>query len=443
MDAAVAAAFAAFAAEPLLAGAGGAGVLICALPDREPAVVDFFSPAPGREGVPSSLDFAAVEVDFGPTTQTFHVGRGSVAPPLALPGLLLAAERLGSLRPSVLLEPAVRLAREGVVLSREGATVYGLLWPIQERSPETLALAGGRPPAEGTRLINPGLGDLLEETGREGHAPARWREALLDGFGPDRGGLLTAADLDAAAPRIVAPRRVALGDWTLLTSPHVGGARVATILEGLAARPDGADEADDVLAIARASRRGHLGDVAGRGSTTHISVVDAAGGFAAVTLTNGEGCGHLAEGTGVQLNNFLGEEDLNPDGFHRHAPGAALPTMIAPSIALRHGTPTLALGSGGSNRIRSVVARAIDLATRGVPLRDLVLAPRVHAETDDVWVELEGLGDPDGSVRALEREFARVHPFPKRAFFFGGVHAVALADGPEAMADPRRGGAAA
>ncbi len=444
VDAVVAASFAAFFAEPLLAGAGGAGLLVAARPGEEPVAIDFFSAAPGLGGEPEALDFAAVEVDFGPASQTFHVGRGSVAAPLALPGLLEAARHLGRLELPRLLAPAIALGRRGAILSAQTARVYRLLWSIQERSPEALALAGGRPPSEGTRLTNPDLADLLDEIARRGAIPPRWDEAVLECASPARGGRLSAEDLAAAAPRIGPPRTLALGDWTVVTSPRLGGALVLTISEALARRPAGLDPVDDALSLARASRAGHSarGSALGLGSTTHVSALDADGGVAAVTLTNGEGCGHVAPGTGAQLNNFLGEEDLNAGGFHRHAPGAPLPTMIAPTLALRDGAPVLALGSGGSNRIRSVVAQVLDRVSRGSSLRAAIDAPRVHAEADDVWLELADRARPDEVQRALATEFARVHPFPGRAFFFGGVHAVAIEDGHSVgAADARRGGA--
>ncbi|MCA9608527.1 MAG: gamma-glutamyltransferase [Myxococcales bacterium] len=444
VDAAVAGAFTAFVAEPLLASAAGAGMMTIALPDAPPLVVDFFSTMPGLGGTPDRLDFHAVEVDFGATTQTFHVGRGSVATPAALPGLLEAARRFGTRPLSALVAAAARHAREGLTLSAENAMVYSLLWAIQRQSPEAVALAGGALPDRTTRLVNPALADLLEEVASLDAVPPRFTRALLDAFGPGHGGLLSPVDLERAAPRLVEPRRIALGEWTVLTSPHVGGARVARLVGELTSRAPETDEAEEAARIAVASRNASARDPGGRGSTTHVSVMDAAGGAASVTLTNGEGCGFVAPGTGVQPNNFLGEEDLNPDGFHHHAPGTVLPTMIAPTVALRHGRPRMALGSGGSNRIRSVVSQVLyRVIALGATLEEAVLAPRVHAEGDDVWLERAGWRDPDAVERALEARFARVHPFPGRAFYFGGVHAVRATGDGEAVGDPRRGGAVA
>lgn len=445
VDAAVAAGFTAFVAEPLLASAGGAGLMTVALPDAEPAVVDFFSTMPGLGGRPARLDFHNVEIDFGSTTQTFHVGRGSVAPPGALPGLIEAARRFGTRPLTELVERAVGFARAGLPLSAENAAVFSLLWPIQRRSEEAVALAGGRPPAAGDAFENPALADLLEEAARLEATPDRFRRALLDAFGVDAGGLLSEQDLARAAPRVREARHVDLGRWTIVTSPHVGGGRVARMVAQLAEHPPEPVEALEALRVARACRAASARVPDGRGSTTHISVLDAHGGAASVTLTNGEGCGHVAPGTGVQPNNFLGEDDLNPDGFHRHVAGDVLPTMIAPTIGLERGRPVIALGSGGSNRIRSVVSQVLYRVMRGETVEHAVLAPRIHAEADDVWIEDVDWAGFDAIEAELSEEFARVHPFPDRAFYFGGVHAVLVdANGAaHAAGDPRRGGAVA
>ncbi|NOY94115.1 MAG: gamma-glutamyltransferase [Deltaproteobacteria bacterium] len=453
VDAVVAAALASFVAEPLLASAGGSGMMTIALRGREPAVVDFFSDTPGRGGLPEAPDFAAVEVDFGSATQVFHVGRGSVAVPLALPGLALAAKRFGTLPLSDLVEPAARIARLGVPVAAETCWVFELLWPIVNRDPDTRALysSHGGLPQPGELHVNPALSAILMDFGRLGKTPPLVTSQMLEAFGPQRGGLLSAADVAEAKVEVLPPRRIRIGDWEVITSPRVGGALLGVIVEALTAGTPETSDAEEALRIARASLTGHRAREGFNqlGSTTHISVVDAQGGACSTTLTNGEGCGHLIPGTGIQMNNFLGEEDLNPQGFHVHPPGAHLPSMIAPTVALYRGEPVFALGSGGSNRIRSAVAEVLyRVAVLGSDLDTAVGAPRVHAEEGQVWVELEGLEDPEAVVGALKREFEQVFAFEKRAFFFGGVHAVLRdMDAPAAsqlrgVGDIRRGGVA-
>jgi gamma-glutamyltranspeptidase/glutathione hydrolase len=446
VDAAIGAAFTAFVAEPLLASPGGGGMMTVRRHGKSPLVVDFFPAAPWAPGAPRDLDFEAIEVNFGSARQLFHTGRGAAAVPLALPGLVLAAERFATLPLSALVEPAVRRARDGVPMTTETAHVFRLLEPILERHPDTHGtLSPDRHPAAGSTLKNPDLAHLLDELGRTGCVPDVLWGGLLDHFGPAHGGCLTRLDLERNAPAIVTPRSHPIGAFEAFTSPRAGGQLVLTIANALSRQLPASTEAQEIVRLAHASLQGHQArrTAMARGSTTHLSVLDEAGHAASVTLTNGEGSGYVIPGTGVQVNNFLGEEDLHPEGFHRHPPGAPLPTMVAPTIAIRDGA-VLCLGSGGSNRIRSSVGQV--LYRTGVldnGLVEAVRAPRVHAEDAEVWLELEGVADPDAAVAALEREFESVIAFPRRDFFFGGVQAVLRT--PEGTlrgaADGRRGGA--
>jgi len=446
VDAAIAACAASFLAEPMLASAGGGGLITVCLPGQEPVVVDCFSDVPGSSGhQPDVLDFRAEVIDFGTVTQEFHIGRGSAAVPGMLQGFAEAHRLFGTRDLGYLMAPATRLAREGVTVTPETAHVFGLLWPLLRGSAETVDLYGGRLPVVGDVLVNPALAATLEDFARTGDVPARFSDGLLERFGPEHGGLISEDDLRAykaeARPALV----VELNDWRAYTSPLVGGELVGVIAGELAKGDLCANEADEMVRYARASGAGHDKRFAliTPGSTTHISVIDRHGGAVAVTLTNGEGCGELIPGTGVQLNNFLGEEDLNPHGFHKHTPGQRLPTMMAPTVGTRAGSAALALGSGGSNRIRTAVGQVLyRVAGLGWAIEDAVLAPRVHAEGDVVWVELETVNDPAKALEALNREFGTVHPFPRRDFFFGGVHAVFIDEHGElhGVGDSRRGG---
>jgi gamma-glutamyltranspeptidase/glutathione hydrolase len=455
VDAAVAAAVACFSAEPLLTSAGGAGIMLVLPPGEAPIAIDFFSSFPGAGGRPERVDFHAIEVDFGSARQAFHIGRAAAAVPLVLDGLAIAAQRFGRLPLAQLIAPGIELARDGVVLDEITARTFNLLWSILKHDRacwDELAedLSPARPPRAGERLRNIRLAATLEHFAALGHTPPTMSDGLLADFGLARGGLISAEDLAAARVVVGDPHRFAIGDWQVATSPRVGGRLVAMIAEELALGQLADDEAGEVLRRARASRAGHRARTGlppvTRGSTTHISVVDEAGGAASVTLTSGEGCGHVISGTGVHVNNFLGEEDLNPIGFHMHRPGDALPTMIAPTIAVHRDGRVLALGSGGSNRIRSAVSQVLHAILRcELPLEQAVAAPRVHGEDEGVWVELGERGDPRAITDALAREFPTVHGFESCDFFFGGVHVAARSsEGTLAgVGDARRAGAVA
>ena len=177
------------------------------------------------------------------------------------------------------------------------------------------------------------------------------------------------------------------------------------------------------------------------GSTTHISVLDGNGGAASLTMSNGEGCGHVLPGFGIHMNNFLGEEDINPLGFHQLAPGALMTTMMAPTIVTTDGKPRLVLGSGGSNRIRSVILQVLlNRLHFGQSIQDSVEV-RVATSKELDWFEAEGLtADIINELQGARDDAAM---FENAHMYFGGVHTVGLeADGFTGVGDHRRDGVA-
>jgi gamma-glutamyltranspeptidase/glutathione hydrolase len=146
-------------------------------------------------------------------------------------------------------------------------------------------------------------------------------------------------------------------------------------------------------------------------------------------------------GTGIHLNNMLGEEDLSPRGPFTHAAGDRLPSMTAPTVVRRNGIAELVVGSAGSNRIRSallqVIANVVDV--RMAPQR-AVDAPRLHLERGALHAE------PGIDVAALRATGLPVTTFDGPNLFFGGCQAVGREPHSGAVsggADGRRGGAVA
>jgi gamma-glutamyltranspeptidase/glutathione hydrolase len=180
------------------------------------------------------------------------------------------------------------------------------------------------------------------------------------------------------------------------------------------------------------------------GSTTHISVLDGEGMCASVTCSNGSGSGVLVPGTGVILNNMLGEEDLNPLGFHRITPGRRVPSMMAPTVVLREGEIVLGVGSAGSNRIRSAILQTVvRTVEQGLPVAAAIEAPRLHFEAGVLQAEP---GIDEAALARLEAAGIVVARRPTINLFFGGVQAVARDPSSGALSgggDPRRGGAVA
>jgi gamma-glutamyltranspeptidase/glutathione hydrolase len=147
--------------------------------------------------------------------------------------------------------------------------------------------------------------------------------------------------------------------------------------------------------------------------------------------------------TGIMLNNMLGEEDLNFGGFHRWREGARLASMMSPAVAELDDGTRLALGTGGSNRIRSAMTQVlVNLLDFGMSPEQAVQAPRMHLEGELLSIE-PGFG-PE-AMAALAAAAPRHHLWPEQNLFFGGVHTVSIRHGGifDGAGDPRRGGAVA
>ncbi len=459
-DAVVAALWMACVCEPVLASPGGGGFLSAGAGGRT-RVFDFFTAAPSRKIPADEIEFAEVTVDFGTATQVFHIGAGASAVPGFVPGLFAVHDALGSMPMRRLTEPAVVAAREGVQVTPLQAYLFGIVEPIYRWTDEAAALFApdGAMPQEGATLTNPALADALDAIGREGLAIATRGEiaAAMADVAASHGGHLTRDDIAGFEVILREPLAASAGDWTVSLNPPpaLGGALVTAMLSDLDPL-----EAGDQLARARTidaidrfwrqapTDPGRLigvtapmpAQAAPRG-TTHVSVIDADGNAAAATVSNGEGNGRLAKGCGFMLNNTLGEEDLNPGGFHDWTPGQRLGSMMTPGIAARKDGSLIALGSGGSNRIRTAILQALlNRCAAGMPLQDAIDAPRLHVERAHLDFEdfLSG-GDRERLIEAYPDHRA----WPDRNLYFGGVHAVersARGDF-EAAGDPRRGGA--
>jgi len=475
VDAAVGAVLASFAVESPLTGFGAGGYMMVAAPGAtEVTLLDFFVAAPGLDGIQRRAELVPVPVRFdAETEQVFYVGPASCGVPGTAAGLVRALELHGSAPLAELVAPAVGLARDGAPVNAQQAYILDILEPIHTRLEGTRELYSphGRSLREGEVFRFPELAEALERFAAEG-AETFYRGEVavaLSEFVVAHGGTVGARDLatyEALERRpIVAPFRGA----EVLTNPppSSGGILIAYCLgllerlgessgpEQLVAAMGAANDLRDLEfaeALYEEGVEAGVLDAGGLdlaaasllGSTTHVSVLDEAGLCASVTCSNGSGSGVLVPGTGVILNNMLGEEDLNPLGFHRIAPGRRVPSMMAPTIVRRDGEVELVLGSAGSNRIRSAILQTVVRAVeQGMPVADAVRAPRLHFEQGIVQAE-PGLDEL--ALRRLDEAGTTVVHWPAINLFFGGVQAVARDPRSGALSgggDPRRGGAVA
>ncbi len=469
VDATVAAMLTSFAAEPLLTGLGAGGYMLVAGGGQEPALLDFFVQAPSdprgevTAGGPVA-ELQPVDVSFGDAAQVFHIGPASCGAYGAPAGVCEAAARWGTVALADLAAPAAQLARDGVALNHGQAYVAEILAGLLVSTPECAALwaPDGRVLREGEVLRNAELGDALERLGADGAEPFYRGDvaAAVCAWLGERGGWLSASDLAGYRAIEREPVRMPYRDREVLTNPppNAGGTLLAYAL-ALLDRGPAPPSLRAVVEAMRAAQQERTPDfleglseerflerfLATRlGSTTHISVIDADGRACSATSTNGEGSGVVVPGTGIHLNNVMGEEDLNPFGFHLHPAGRRMPSMMAPTVVMRDGEVELVLGSAGSNRIRSAILQTIvGSVDRDLDAQAAVAAPRVHFEAGVVYaepgIELGGLDELDRfGGEALELvEFSEIN------LFFGGVQAVRRRDGVLTGAgDPRRGGVA-
>ncbi len=465
VDAALGAMLVSFACEPLLTGLGAGGYMLVAPPGEEPALLDFFVEAPGRGADPARREeLVPISVSFGDAIQVFNIGAASVGTFGVPAGICEAARRYGSVPLAELVRPAATLAREGVELNTQQAYVFEILADIVTATPEAAALFApdGQVLGVGEQVRQPELADSLERLAAQGKEPFYSGDiaAAIVEWVSGQGGTLTADDLAAYEVASRKPVKVGYRGRDVLTNPppSAGGILIAHALASLdqdPARPDVRrivavmertqavrtpeflEGLDDPQFVERfLARRGPEPPL---GSTTHIAVLDAQGWACSVTCSNGSCSGIVVPGTGVHLNNMLGEQDLNPLGFHRHPPGRRLPSMMAPTTVVRDSAPELVLGSAGSNRIRSAILQTIiRVIDEGLPASEAVEAPRIHYEDGVVYAE------PGVDTSAIESTDQPIARFRDRNLFFGGVQAVAR-DSSGALSgggDPRRGGAA-
>ncbi len=477
VDAAVAAAIVSATTAPGMCSLGGAGFALIAPPDAPAEAIDGGFEMPGR-GLPDrglGGGRRDVHLEYAGGVDT-TVGVGSVATPGAPALLSLATERHGRMPWSALLEPASELAREGFPLpaaAQEYLThAHDLIFGWSDDSRAALHDADGALLPPGALVHVPHLAETLGRLAEEG-VVTLYEGGLgheVSAYIRDLGGILGPADLAAYRAKIRRPIVSGHAGWEVSTNPApaVGGVvltAMLSLLEGHAAEgwsPGWADrmarvqeavlryretrlDTSDALetdAAALVERLG-AGDlrVLDSPSTVHTSAIDGDGLACAITLSDGYGSGAMAPGTGLWLNNALGEPELNPHGYHGWPPGHRLISNMAPTVVRRPNGSTIAVGSPGADRITTALAQVITNALDfDMSLQEAVDRARLHIELTD-----------DGPRVACEPGVPEEGlPFPVRRFdgpsmFFGGVAAVGRdATGRFQLgADPRRGCGAA
>ena len=482
-DAAIAAVATACVCEPVLASPGGGGFLTALCADGETRAYDFFVQTPRRKNRDGE-SFYPVEVDFGDATQSFHIGLGSSATPGLIKGLFDIHRDLGRMPLSEVFEAAVHHARNGVEINTFQASLLSIVAPIYvDTAPARQLFCSDSDTnqllADGDRAHFPQLADLLDTLAIEGEdlfyrgeIAAAVAEQCASG-----GGHLQRDDFSDYQTTRSKPLSISYRGHRFVTQPppSAGGLLICFALKLLEAGLHAGTDAGSIAHLrtltkvmqftgkARLDRE--IAEAEGRSldlldsefvdmyrqsitehstalrGTTHISVIDRQGNHAALTVSNGEGCGHIVPGGGFMLNNMLGEDDLNPAGFGNWRCDQRMISMMAPSV-LQHsdGRRSWALGSGGSNRIRSAILQVLsNLVDFDHPVEIAVESPRIHLEENLLSIEQ---GFDDSIVDQLIAHYQQNKRWRGKSMFFGGAHTLERdpAGNVSGAGDTRRGG---
>jgi gamma-glutamyltranspeptidase/glutathione hydrolase len=480
VDAAIAAMTVSFATEPgIVSPMAGAYVAVWPA-DGAPVVVDGNVEMPGR-GMPSEAfgrGVREIHTDYGGGI-TVGAGHGSVATPGAFAAFELAHERYGGAPWRELMAPAIRALRTGFPVGAAAASylqlVHDSLFGWDEQTRAAVTGPGGGPARAGDLLVLPDLADSLEQVASQGATVLYSGDlgAALVADMRDRGGLITRDDLTAYEAVIRPALTSTFGDWTVATNPppSIGGPVLTALLRLLADRPGGAADARALIEVQRAVLGYRISTidpapdlaVAGRelldtieahglaglptsASTAHVSVMGSDGLACAITASAGYGSGATVPGTGLMLNNSLGEPELNRRGLHALSPGTRLASNMAPTVAAHRDGERLAIGTPGADRITTALMQVLGRHCQGGEgLQEAIDAPRLHVHhLPDGSVRVEYEADP-GLAAQVEASGLPGVEHDRHAMFFGGVGAaVTSSDGAlAAAADPRREAATA
>ena len=486
VSAVTAACFAVSAGEPSIASLAGGGVMLIYQKDKdEVSAYDFFANMPGLgAGGLKNIDFNEVLVDFGPTKQSFHVGKGAAAFGGLLPGICQAAQKYANFPLKDLVSPSIELLRKGAKISAGQAKAMKLLEPILKytKKGSDIFAPHGKLLGENDKYKNLQLAEHLEilvDDGFESFYNNTFLPSIFRDFSPKNGGLITEKDHTCYEVLRSKPLSLSYRGTEIYTAPRpsAGGELIFLSLKLLETFDENEikGEKQRVLVLARimkvveeirhffpdavledktydwgVKRLKDLKDQvlsnspvtpSGASSTTHISCLDDRGNAAALTFTYGFGCGHMIGDTGIMMNNLLGESDLSPRGFHQHELGQRLNTMMAPTFCFDK-EKTVVLGSGGANRIRTAIFQVLsNLLDQKLSCYDAVKDDRIHYESGRLSFESvgskKGLKDYIKSLGSKE-----VLAFDEPNLFFGGVHLVEnnKLSGFQGIGDPRRGG---
>lgn len=481
VDAACAVAWALAVCEPAESGLGGQSTALVRLPDGRMIVID------GHSQAPALLRRKLV----GPKAQKRGIRSATIPSTPATLGAI--HRRFGRLSFAQVLEPAIRIAKEGYEITRLQRRL--MKWTARHFSAgspeESLFLKPGKGLYRvGELFRQPALAQTLTRLAREGVSDF-YRGAIARDIVADmeaRSGLISSDDLSGFdGPIERQPLEIEYkGHRVVSVPPPGGGIQTLLSLQLLAYMPPQDDPIHWYSRLAIATRTAFvererwpehpagfsssvakwsvsperarllLAKRAGRpvdpeppgeaGNTTHLCTADSDGMVVTMTqsIQSVFGAKVAHPRLGFVYNNYLSTCPRRRHPYRLR--GGCIPQSNAtPTIVLRpSGQPLLAIGAAGSRRITSSIVQVISaMVDQGMDAATAVMLPRTHALLNrSVWVE-ESVDQP--SIEILRAHFKRLRMRPPNSYKMGAVHAIGWDQQgrPTGAADPRRDGAAA
>jgi gamma-glutamyltranspeptidase/glutathione hydrolase len=416
VDAAVAVGFALAVAYPEAGNIGGGGYAVARL-GATTLALDF------RETAPASASRDMFIGPDGKPTDGSLFGYRASGVPGSVAGLLALLERHGSLPRATVMAPAIRLARDGLVVDPIlSASVAQNADLIRRSAAAGLFLPGGRPPVPGTRLVQADLARTLQRIADQG-ADGFYRGPVAEAIAADMRqghGTITAADLAAYRPAWRTPLLGRYRGHPIIAMPPSSSGGI-TVLETLNILENWTDVAPwnsaaalhrlaSAFQLAFVDRNATLGDPdfvtmpldrlmsktyarslqagvppdravptaalrpGGRegASTTNYAVVDRRGNAVVVTTTINSlyGSGVWVKGAGFFLNDEMDDFAVQPGTPNQFglvqgeanaiAPGKRMLSAMSPTIVLDpNGQVLMLVGGRGGPRIITAVVQAI------------------------------------------------------------------------------------
>ncbi|MBU1101796.1 MAG: gamma-glutamyltransferase [Bacteroidetes bacterium] len=491
VDAAIASVLVLAVVEPYASGLGGGGFLTLQMRNAEPLTIDYRETAPM---LTSPQNYYDEENKFKLITD---LGGASVGVPGVPSALSLLLNEYGTMSIDELVKPAIRAARNGFAVNKTMADLILEEYGRVSHTPETeeLFLVDGFPPEPGDTLFNKDLALIFEDLAERGI------ESFYSGELADKivravktgGGSLCAEDLSSYKAKVKEPIVGYYKDFKIVSSapPSGGGVHLIQLLNIIDALnltslehnsleylhlvaeaikivgleknefmgdPDFVDvpvqkliNKDYAKLLASfISEKSVLSDSIftqkknyESGSTTHFSAVDKYGNIIALTQSINLffGSGITVPGTGIILNNHLGNFDPEDGNINSIKPGKKPVSSIAPTIIYKDDKPFLTIGTPGGSRIIGALAQIlVNLIDYNMTLEEAISSPRIYSNSTKLHVEG---GISNEIIAGLEALGHKIETHPELDKYFGGAQAVMIKEGKlYGYGDPRRGGVA-